>query len=242
MELTCESRSARRVRFACFAPALLAGSLLVAAPINLNTGVASWTGSGPNVVGTVAAVNLGATPNSVWLTAPGGSQWVSTQATDGVLPPASTGLPGTYTFIFSFATPGLGGSLSFGTAADNQVSVAVKLDGVTISTYSHPGNSLINTNLSTGCAFLPAGNTTCTPDPAQGLVGPGTINWSAGGIGLISIEATVTNGLPPNPSPVGFLLNGTATPTPPDVLIPEPATFAMVGLGGLGLIAFRQRR
>ena len=222
-------------------PLLFSGSMF-GAIINLNTGVAAWQGSGPNVVGTGAVSNLGVSPNSVWLTAPAGSQWVGTQLTDGVLPPATSGLPGTYLFDFSFNTAGLGGSLSYVTAADNQGTVEVSLDGTPINTFAHPANAFPTGTGTFGCAFLPLADTTCTT-PAPGQVGPGTISWGAGGAGTVRIRATVVNGQPPNPSPVGFLLIGSATtidaPTGGDV--PEPSTFAMLALGGVGLLAVRRR-
>ena len=233
-----------------FAPVLLASSLF-ATTVNLNTGVAAWQGSGPNVTGSVAAQNLGAggalgvnpTGNTAWLTPPAGSGWISTLATDGQIPqpsgPTLTGLPGTYTFTFTFATAGLGGSLSYISAGDNQVTVVVSLNGTPINTFNHPGNTL-NAGSAPGCAFLPAGSTICGPPPAQGEVGPGTITWAAGGAGTITITATVVNTQPPSPSPVGFLLGGTATFTDPGV--PEPSTYAMLGLGSVALIAARIRR
>jgi hypothetical protein len=212
-----------------------------AAPINLNTGTATWTGSGPNVAGTVAAVTLGASPNAAWLPAPVGSQWISTRLDDGTLPLAVTALPGTYIFQFAFTTPGLGGSLNFVVAADNSVIVEVFLDNVLVApAYIHPGNSLVNPDPSPGslgCSFLPAGSNICQLGVAAGLVGPGTINFGAGGAGAIVIRATVVNSTPPDPSPVGFLLTGTAAV----VDIPEPASYALFGFSGVAFLIARRR-
>lgn len=228
--------------------------LLVTAPvfgavINISTGVASWTGTGPNVGGSVPGVNMGATPNSVWVPAPSGSQWISTLGTDGALSTTS-GVPGTYVFLLSFATPGLGGSLSYQVAADNQGSVEVLLDGVLINAFSHPGNSLTDAGSSApGCAFLPAGSSLCLPaGTAQGTVGPGTVAWGAGGTGTITLRATVINSVPPDPSPVGFLLAGQAEfsevdpPDPDPTPMPEPSTYAMAGFGLALLLARRLRK
>lgn len=221
--------------------------LLVAAPmfgtvIDISTGVANWTGSGPNVLGSAPAANLGATPNSVWQPAPAGSQWISTLSTDGGLATTS-GLPGTYLFTLSFNTAGLGGSLSYQIGADNQGSVVVELDGVPVNTFNHPGNALTDAgSAAQGCAFLPPGSNLCNPTgTSQGLVGPGTVNWGAGGAGVITIRATVINSVPPDPSPIGFLLAGQADFVP-NVDSPEPATFALAGLGLACVAAGRLRR
>lgn len=216
-------------------------SALSAAVIPLSTGVASWNASGPNATGTNPAVNLGATPNGVWLPAPGGSQWVSTVATDGLLS-TTTGIPGTYLFTLSIATPALGGSLNYQVAADNQGTVRVLLDGVPISTFSHPGNLLTDAGSSAqGCAFLPAGSNLCLPAAtSQGMVGPGAILFSAGGAGVLTIEATVINSEPPNPSPIGFLLTGNADVNTA-VIVPEPSTYAMAAIG-LGMILAGRKR
>lgn len=224
-------------------PLLLAGccstALLPAAIIPLSTGVASWNASGPNVAGTNPAVNLGATPNAVWLPAPGGSQWVSTVATDGSLS-TTTGIPGTYLFTLTIATPGLGGSLNYLVAADNQGTVRVLLDGVPISTFSHPGNTLTDAgSAAQGCAFLPPGSSLCLPaGTSQGMVGPGAILIAAGGAGVLTIEATVINSEPPNPSPIGFLLSGNADV---NTVVPEPSAYAMAAIG-LGMIVAGRKR
>jgi hypothetical protein len=232
-------RNAARFGLIRFAPLLLAG-WLDAAMISLNTGVAGWKGSGPNVAGQVAVANLGTSPNFQWLPAPAGSQWVSTQPSDGLLPPDPSGIAGTYMFELALATPGLGGSMDFLVAADNQVTVQVFLDGVLIvPAYVHPGNALINSNTSPGCSFLPAGSSNCSPGLAPGLAGPGPIVWGAGGLGAIVIRATVVNSVPPDPSPIGLLLTGAADVT---TITPEPSAYAMFSLGSLALIAARRRQ
>ena len=216
----------------------LAGSLL-AGTISIATGPVVWSAAGPNVGGTVAAAIV-ASPDANWLLATGGSSWISTLATDGA---GTTGLSGSYTFSITITTDGLGGSLSYITAADNQDSVVVKLNNAPINTFNHPGNTL-NAGPSVGCAYLPAASTLCGPPPAQGAVGPGTINWAAGGAGTITILATVNN-TSTGPSPVGFLLLGTltagnATIVPFSSSVPEPTTFALFGLGAVGFAALRR--
>lgn len=225
---------------------LLPVSLFIAVPlfgavIDISTGVAAWTASGPNVAGTVAAVSMGATPNSVWQAAPAGSEWIGATGTDGALS-TTTGLPGTYVFTFTFNTAALGGSLTYQIGADNQGSVVVELDGVPVNSFNHPGNALTDAGSGAqGCAFLPPGSNLCNPPAtSQGFVGPGTVNWGPGGAGVITIRATVINSVPPDPSPVGFLLAGEADYVP-SVDGPEPGTFALVG-AGLVLVAIRRAR
>lgn len=225
--------------FACTLLTLSAGSLS-AALITLNTGAAAWSASGPNVVGTVNAANLGANPNGVWLPAPAGSQWISTVATDGTLPPDVSGVPGTYTFSLSFTTDALGGSINYQTAGDNEVTIVVTLDGVPISTFAHPGNLLTDSSSGAqGCAFLPPGSSLCNPpNTSQGMVGPGTIIVAPGGAGTIVITATVINSQPPSPSPVGFLLAGEADM---NSYVPEPSSLGTLA-SGIALIALGKRR
>ena len=119
-------------------------SHLLGSTVNLNTGVAAWTGSGPtNGNVTAPAANLSVIP-AVWVVAPGGSSWISTNANDG-----KTNAPaGTYVYTLTFPTAALGGSLTYLSSADNLESIVVKLDGVTISTFIHPDNAI-------GCDFLP---------------------------------------------------------------------------------------
>ena len=103
------------------------------------------------------------------------------------------------------------------------------------TTFTHPGNTLDGA----GCAFLPAGSGTCGGS-GFGMVG-GTVNWSGGS--TVRIVASVTNGLSPVPSPTGFLLQGQATVNPGNTGgVPEPSTYAMLGLGSVALIAARLRR
>lgn len=214
-------------------PAFLMAGSIFGAIIDISTGVASWSASGPNVAGTVAAANLGATPNGVWVPAPAGSLWVSSTPTDGSNV-GTTGVPGTFTFRLMFSTAGLGGSLSYVMAADNQGSVAVFLDGVSISSFSHPGNALTDgASGASGCAFLPAGSALCTPvGTSQGAVGPGSnVTWGAGGAGVITIVGTVVNSQPPAPSPVGFLLSGLAI-TNDAATVPEVSTSWLMLIGG----------
>jgi len=178
-------------------------SFLLGSTVNLNTGVAAWTGSGPtNGNVTAPAANLSVIP-AVWVVAPGGSSWISTNANDG-----KTNAPaGTYVYTLTFPTAALGGSLTYLSSADNLESIVVKLDGVTISTFIHPDNAI-------GCDFLPAGSTFCGA-PAVGPSGT-TVTWGPSGLGVITIIATVMNTVP---SPTGLLITGTATVVdrPPDV-------------------------
>jgi hypothetical protein len=192
-----KEKKGMRVSFAAAASILSLGfqSFLLGSIVNLNTGVAGWTGSGPsNGNVTAPAVNLTAIP-AVWVVAPGGSSWISTNVNDGTANSPS----GTYTYTLTFPTAGLGGSLTFLSSADNLESIVIKLDGATISTFIHPDNVI-------GCDFLPAGSTFCGA-PAAGPSGL-TATWGPGGAGVITIVATVINTLS---SPTGFLLTGTAT-------------------------------
>ncbi len=211
----------------------LAAVACFAAPIA--TGTANWqvaqtsgTLNSGNALGTqTSAVVLTGTLPSVWVAAPVGSAWVGQTATDGnqssgqclVVSGATTcgAQPGQYTYTLSFVNA-LGGVLSgFRYTSDDSVSITIA-----------DSNGTLYSNTSGSSAFSAL------------ISAPSTINWS----GTLTITAVVTNAVfapaPASLTPSGFLATGDVSLN--SETIPEPSTYAMLGLGGVAMLVARMRR
>ncbi len=125
--------------------------------------------------------------------------------------------PGTYQYTLSFVNA-LGGTLTgFQYTADNSISLTIVDDTGTLYNVSSPG------------------------DQQAALISVGNKTW----VGHLTITATVTNaallgGFATLPTPSGFLALGSGTTT--DSGVPEPSTYAMLGLGSAALMFARLRR
>lgn len=209
---------------------------VVAAPVT--TGTANWqvsqtstsfAGYTGQAAGTGFDNGLGTSTNAAviltdpiptafgWAAETGGSQWVGQLATDGNFSCAQGATcgaaPGTYTYTLTLANI-LAGTLNFSFASDNAVTVRVLSNG----------NQVYNSGVQVGFA----------------LTTPSAIAYSAGSL---VIEAVVQNGFSSGMNvrnPSGLLVIGSTTDAVSGV--PEPSTYAMLGLGGVGLLVARMRR
>lgn len=220
--------------FLRFAVVGLAAVACFAAPIA--TGTANWqvaqtggttlnSGNALNTY-TSAVVLTGALPG-VWVSAPVGSAWVGQVATDGnqtsgqclVVGGANTcgAQPGQYTYTLSFVNA-LGGTLTgFQYTSDDSVSLTIAdANGTLYSSTS--GSSAFSALISAASSY----------------------NW----VGSLTITAVVTNAVyapaPLSLTPSGFLAVGDVTLN--SETIPEPSTYAMLGLGGAAMLVARLRR
>jgi hypothetical protein len=221
---------------------LLATSIF-AAPINISTATGAWQVSQTSQLGgaTLNSGALGVVTSAVQLTGtlPGDWQqpsggWIGQLATDGNefsglcdtdgVNQSCGGEAGTYTYTLSFSTALGGQILGFQYTADNQIN-SISIVNTTTST------TIYSTGQSAG-------------DLHQQLVSaPGTLNFGAG---TIVITVVVQN----DPlggafatwrNPTGFLALGSANSTEVEG-VPEPSTYAMLGLGGAALLVARLRR
>jgi hypothetical protein len=219
-----------------------------AATLNLNTGTANWqvtqtagTQNGPALntaggaqvlTGTLPfAANLPGFESFAWANPFGGAVWVGQLATDGQFSNGGSitcGSPcgaqgGTYIYTLSFSAP-LGGTMVLnGFTADNGVRELTVMSGAT-TLYS--------------CVAGGPG-TQCAATQNQVTASTGTLNY---GSGTVTITARVENLDGPGRNPSGFILSGTATTVDANNVIPEPSTYAMLGLGGAALLFARLRR
>ena len=109
-------------------------------------------------------------------------------------------------------------------------------------------------NLQTG--YVAAGSTEGTPTPVETLLNP---NWTVGeqgyfgfkfskggnthyGWGVMEIDQLNTTGLPA--SGQGFVITNAYYETTPDtpVVVPEPSSIALLGMGAAGVAAWKARR
>jgi len=221
-----------------------------AATLNLNTGAvgSGWTvaqtsgsltvsGSAVVLTGTLPfAANLPGFEAFSWVNPFSGAAWVGQLATDGQFsnggaitcgnPCGAAGGFFTYTYTFDGA---LGGNLVLsGFTGDNGVrSVSVSQTG---------GANLYN------CTVGGPG-TLCAGTQNSITATTGMLNFSASAGRMITITAVVENLDGPGRNPSGFILAGSAfvnDPGNPD--IPEPSTYAMIGLGGAAMLFARLRR
>ncbi|BDC48364.1 hypothetical protein F183_A06800 [Bryobacterales bacterium F-183] len=183
------------------------------------TGQAAGAGSAVNgpalgVVGN-AAVLTGTIPTAFgWANAFGDGQWVGQLATDGNFPAPAGAQPGTYTYTLTLSNI-LAGVLNFQFATDNAVTFRVLSNG----------SEVYNSGVQVGF----------------GLVSPAAVNYSAG---TLVLEAVVQNGFSSGVNvrnPSGLLVVGATTDNQVPG-IPEPSTYAMLGLGAAGMIVARMRR
>ena len=211
---------------ALFATTAFAGTLI------LDTGTANWsviTPASVNANGTAVAVNPA---NSTWVVPTGTSKWVSYAAGAGTIGMGCCN-SGTYTYTLNFATPGIGsGLLNYNFSGDNTGMIAIYENGSLLGTVQSSGNSSGNA-FSTSTIGSIAIQSTSLNDTFQ-IVGT-----------VVNLRIPVDTSQPETSNPTGFLLAGTATTGPvlPNPLaIPEPSSFAFLGLGVSVLAAARMRR
>lgn len=183
----------------------------------IDTGTAPWTCAAANptpCAGNVPA-NLGTNP-AIWIGAVGGASWIGPNANSS---PSNADantwpLPGTYIYTLDLAALG-SGFVSFSNlriATDNGGSVDICNGMSCTQIYNNPGP-----------------------------IGFGAVSSIPNGLlnGATSIRVTIVNdnlaSAPQGRSPSGFFLDG-------DVNVPEPSTYAMFGIGALGILAARLRR
>jgi hypothetical protein len=230
-----------------------------AATINLNTGTAQWqvtqtSGATANSAAGIGTVGSAATGNAVVLTGQlpfasnlpgfeafawanpfGGAAWIGQLITDGQFsnPPTITcgnpcgAVAGNYTYTLSFSAA-LGGSMILsGFTGDN---------GVRALTVSQTGGADLYSCTVGGPGTLCAGTQNAV------TASTGTLNWTAAAGRMITITAIVENLDGPGRNPSGFILAGSATTVDPANGVPEPSTYAMLGLGGAAMLFARLRR
>jgi hypothetical protein len=223
---------------------------LVAAPINVSTGINSgWqvyqssvtvTGlpeSGTNGTGFDNGLGINSAPASavvlnplvttnyvalnVWAQPADGAQWIAQRADDfDYRNEASYGAaPGVYTYTLNLGSVVAGSLSNFRFASDDAVTVRIL----------NNGTQIYNSGQRMGFGLY----TEAT-----------TINFAAG---TLVIEATVKNGLVLDNgqsrsirNASGLLVMGTTQDAASGV--PEPSTYAMLGIGGAGLLIARMRR
>lgn len=225
-----------------------------AATLNLNTGApgSAWLVS--QTSGTNNGLGIGTTAGAVVLTGtlpfaanlPGfeafawaapfsGAVWVGQLATDGQFSNGGSitcGTPcgataGFYTYTYTF-DGSLGGNLTLsGFTGDN---------GVRSLTVSQTGGANLY-----GCTVGGPG-TLCSGTQNSVTASTGQLNFIASAGRLITITASVQNLDGPGRNPSGFILAGTAFVNDPDSGVPEPSTYAMLGLGGAAMLIARLRR
>jgi len=186
------------------------------------TGQAAGTGFDNGLgIGTSAAAVILSDPIPTgfgWAAEANGAEWIGQLTTDGNFgcPQQQTvcgAAPGTYVYTLTLSNV-LAGTLNFSFASDNAVTFRVLSNG----------GEVYNSGVQVGFA----------------LTTPSAIAYSAG---TLVLEATVQNGYSSGlnvRNPTGLLVMGATTDNAPGV--PEPSTYAMLGLGGAGLLVARMRR
>lgn len=202
----------------------LAVSAVSAFAASVNTGSEAWVCvSGPQgcSAGGTPVVNLGVSPNNVWTSATGGSQWVSTTAGSGTLvpDPGPGWMPGgTYVYELTLAAPLSNGNYSFQFAADNGgiVDLVTAQNGVLQTPLPY--------NVTNGTGYSP------------GVSASGSFAGTVTKIRVTVFNDTLPAGGAGGPSPSGFFLSGNIND------VPEPSTWAMFGLGAAAIAFARLRR
>ena len=234
------------------------------AVINLSTGTnnAAWQVFVPGT-GFVTATSLTvAQQNGSWAPAPisispiSGSNWVSYGSNQGtscavgqtpgngcanaVINP--NGDVWAYQLTISAATLGAtSGNLNFIFGADNRVNLFVGNNSLAqVWGGSAPTGTGFNPLGCSGTPVTSAGNT-----QAQYNTCTGVVTFSAGnlnGDGSLTLTAYAFNdpSTPGAGNPTGFVLEGTALTGA--ALTPEPATFGMVAIAGLAVVALRRKQ
>lgn len=227
--------------------ACVAAVSVSAGTVNLNTGTAGWqvvqtsgTNNGPGIGNSGSAViltgdlpfaaNLPGFEAFAWANPFSGAAWIGQLATDGQFTNGGSitcGSPcgataGLYSYSFSFDAS-LGGSMILsGFTADNFVQSlsVVQANNGTLYTYTcTPGG---------GCPYA-----------AGDLVATSTLTLAAVSGGVVTISATVQNLDGPGRNPSGFIASGSATLNDASP-VPEPSTFALLGITGVALLIRRR--
>lgn len=208
-------------------------STATAATFNLTTGQAAWNCTAAPAAQSCSAVNLGTSPNSIWVSAPssgfGQSQWIGPTSASGILTSHIWG--GTYVYELTLASLPGAGTASFIFGVDN---------GGRVEWVNNAGTVL---------SLVAEFPTPFTSINGVGFQSPVTYNGAVAA-GAARLRVTVFNDTLPggsgstadNGTPTGFFLAGGITA--PDVIAdsPEPATLSMLGLGGLMLLAVRRKK
>lgn len=240
-----------RKNFLLWAAMGILPQLLPAATLNLNTGGSgvTWlvkqidgTNNGPGfnvltnavlLTGTLPfAANVPGFEATAWVNPFGGAVWVGQRSTDGQFTNNGSILcgnpcganPGTYRYTYTFDAPNGGTMILNGFTGDN---------GVRSLTVTQNNNGIIY-------SCTAGGLTPCAPTQAQVTASTGNLILSAVANGFVTITADVENLDGPGRNPSGFILAGTAILNDSPA-VPEPSTFALLGLGGLALVMRRKK-
>ncbi|MCC6242530.1 MAG: PEP-CTERM sorting domain-containing protein [Gemmatimonadaceae bacterium] len=218
--------------------------------LNLNTGTAAWqvtqttgTANGPavNTIGPVSvlvgtlpfAANLPGFEAFAWTNPFGGAVWVGQLSTDGQFSNGGSitcGSPcgataGFYVYTLEF-DGSMGGMLNIGGfTGDN---------GVRSLTVTQTGGLDLYACTSAGPGTL------CASTQTSVTATTGELNFDPLAGRFIRITATVENIDGPGRNPSGFILAGNARLNSPTT-VPEPSTYAMMGIG-LAAVMFMRRR
>jgi hypothetical protein len=186
-------------------------------PTATNTGLAGLYGS------TVSAVSVGSHPNNVYYNTNSATQWISYAGNGGsLLPSGMFSNDGTFLYALTISGSQVGpgiGTFNFSYAGDNTATIQIQRNNVNIgAAYIHPDSTMMD---SYSVAVL----------AAPPLTIPVVLSTDT-----IRIVATVQNNVQGTVNPTAFLLSGTFT------TVPEPSSFAMLGLAAAALSALGVRR
>ena len=147
----------------------------------------------------------------------------------------ASGVQANYSSLAGFLAANTGWAAASGTAGTAPVAIALGAGLFSGGTFT-----IGNIGAGANAEYLAIGWTGAFASIDQAIAAAGT--GVMGGASAIYTTATADPGASPPPTPISMRLTFGGQTLAPIVLVPEPSTFALAGLGAAALLIFRRRK